>query len=144
MVFFFYISTLLVNRQNKLLVNKYMIRQQKHQQLKKNTVLTNNVKKLILLYYNKSSWFFMFSKYVFLVFYYCQQTYINSTKLLFEAIKNGSRKGLLLFYHWRSKKWNVDRKSWALLFANISKFWHDTSNIAESFNQWIGSEKNLI
>ena len=64
--------------QNKLLVNKYVIRQKNS---KKITILTNNIMKLMLLYYNKSSWFFfMFSKCVFLIFYCCQQTYINSTK----------------------------------------------------------------
>ena len=36
---------------------------------------------------------------------------------------------------------SIDRNSWTLLFANIPKFGHDTSNVAESFNQWIGSER---
>ena len=36
---------------------------------------------------------------------------------------------------------SIDKDTWTLFFASVAKFGHDTSNVVESFNQWIGTER---
>ena len=52
-------------------------------------------------------------------------------------MENISKKSVQSFEYLNS----IDQKAWTLLHAPIPKFGHDTSNVVESFNQWIGTER---
>ena len=52
-------------------------------------------------------------------------------------MENISKKSVQSFEYLNS----IDQRAWTLLHAPFSKFGHDTSNVVESFNQWIGTER---
>ena len=61
----------------------------------------------------------------------------NNLQKFQQHMQNISKKSHEAFIYLDS----IDKDAWTLFFASVSKYGHDTSNVVESFNQWIGTER---